>query len=121
MCGGGSERTGSGTEEAMSDRLDQFRQFMTHQVEGRLDDALAMLADDVVMIEPMTGTTTGKANVEAVMRGRPPGGDSGITWSDPALDGDTVKIVGTGAPFPVLVLVSFDAADRITKIDIGIA
>jgi hypothetical protein len=57
----------------MTSRIELFRTLMTHQVAGRLDDAVAMLADDVVMNEPMTGTATGNAAVEAVMRGRAPG------------------------------------------------
>jgi hypothetical protein len=104
----------------VADRIELFRAFMTHQTEGRLDDAIAMLADDVVMTEPMTGTSTGKAAVAAVMRNRPPGGgDMGLTWSDPEMDGDTVKLVGAGGPFPIVVQVTFGATDRITLIDIG--
>jgi hypothetical protein len=104
----------------MVDRIELFNQFMTHQVEGRLDDAIAMLADDVVLSDPMSGTSTGKAAVETTMRGRPPGGgDMGITWSEPEIEGDSVKVVGSGAPFPIVVMVDFDAADKIKKIDIG--
>jgi hypothetical protein len=103
----------------MADKIDLFRTFMTHQTEGRIDDAIAMLADDVVMNEPMTGTSTGKAAVEAVMRGRPPGGDDGLTWSEPKEDGDTVTLLGSGGPFQIAVVVGFDAADKIRSIDIG--
>jgi hypothetical protein len=106
----------------MANRIDLFREFMTHQTEGRLDDAIAMLADIVVMNEPMTGTSTGKAAVEAVMRGRPPGGgDMGMTWSEPEEHGDAVTLVGSGGPFPIQVAVSFDASNKINKIDIGVA
>ncbi len=105
----------------MPSRIDLFREFMTHQTEGRLDDAIAMLADDVVMTEPMTGTNTGKAAVAAVMRNRPPGGgDTGMTWSEPVEVGDSVRLVGAGGPFPIIVIVSFDATDEINEIDIGV-
>ena len=105
----------------MPSRIDLFTTFMTHQFEGHLDDAIAMLADDVVLTDPMTGAATGKAAVEAAMRGRPPGAsDMNLTWSEPEIDGDTVKLVGSGGPFPITVAVRFDAADRINKIDIGL-
>ena len=104
----------------MANRIDLFREFMTRQTEGRLDDAVAMLADDVVMNEQMTGTSTGKATVEAVRRGRPPGGDPGRTWSEPEEDGDTVTLIGSGGPVQMAVVVSFNAADKIRSIDIGV-
>jgi hypothetical protein len=107
----------------MARRIELFTEFMTRQMEGKLDDAVAMLADDVVLTDPMTGTASGKAAVEAVMRSRPPGGgDTGLTWSEPEMEGDTVKITGTGSPFgPVAVVVGFDGGDRINKIDIGLS
>jgi hypothetical protein len=106
----------------MASRIDLFTDFMTLQVEGKLDDAVAMLSDDVVLKDPMTGTATGKAAVEAVMRSRPPGAsDMGLTWSEPAMEGDVVQIIGTGSPFPIKVAVGFDGADKINKIDIGLS
>ncbi|MEX2245427.1 MAG: nuclear transport factor 2 family protein [Dehalococcoidia bacterium] len=106
----------------MATRIDLFRDFMTLQTEGKLDDAVAMLAGDVVLTDPMTGTATGKAAVEAAMRSRPPGAsDMNLTWSEPEMEGDTVKLIGTGSPFgPVIVVVGFDSADRISRIDIGL-
>src|SRR4051812_11898083 len=60
------------------------------------DDAIAMLADDVVSSNPMTGTQTGKAAVEAGIRGQPAGGGGfNITWGEPMVEGNTVSIVGT--------------------------
>jgi hypothetical protein len=53
------------------------------------------------------------------MRGRPPGGDDGLTWSEPKEDGDTVTLLGSGGPFQIAVVVGFDAADKIRSIDIG--
>jgi hypothetical protein len=103
-------------------RIDLFNKFMTLQMEGRLEAAVAMLADDVILTDPMTGTSTGKPAVEATMRSRPPGGgDMGITWSEPEIEGDSVKLVGTGSPFPVLVVVSFDTDDKINRIDISLS
>jgi hypothetical protein len=105
----------------MSDRIELFNRFMTHQFEGRLDDAIAMLADDVVLTDPITGTATGKPAVEAAMRSRPPGAsDAGLTWSEPVVDGDAVTLTGSGGPFPLKVVVAFDEADRIKTIDIGL-
>ena len=104
----------------MGSKIDPFRDFMTFQLEGDLDGAVAMLADDVVLTDPVTGTATGKPAVEAVIRSRPPGSSGeGMTWSEPAMEGDAVVLIGTGAPFPIRVAVRFDSADRINKIDIG--
>jgi hypothetical protein len=107
----------------MADRIEIFNTFMTLQMEGKLDDAIAMLADDVVLTDPMSGAASGKAAVEASMRSRPPGaGEMGLTWSEPAIDGDTVTLIGTGSPFgPIRVVVAFNATDKISKIDIGMA
>jgi hypothetical protein len=82
-----------------------------------------MLADDVVMSNPMTGTTTGKDALQAQMANRPAaGGDMKISWGAPEADGDGVKIVGTGSPFgPVKVVLGFNEADFISRIDIGLA
>jgi hypothetical protein len=55
------------------------------------------------------------------MRSRPPGGDTGLTWSEPAMEGDAVTLVGTGSPFPIKVVVAFDGSDKIKKIDVGVA
>jgi hypothetical protein len=106
----------------VANRTDLFTRFMTLQFGGKLDDAIAMLADDVVLTDPMTGTATGKDAVAAVMRSRPPGAsDMQLTWSAPETNGDTVKIIGSGSPFgPLNVVVRFDGADRINKIDIGL-
>ncbi|MEX2245428.1 MAG: nuclear transport factor 2 family protein [Dehalococcoidia bacterium] len=106
----------------MASKIDLARDFMALQRDGKLDDAVAMLADDVVSTNPMTGTATGKAAVEAGMRNRPAGaGGMELTWSEPEADGDTVKIIGTGSPFgPIKVVVGFDGTDKVNKIDIGL-
>jgi hypothetical protein len=106
----------------MADHIATARDYMAFQAAGKVDEAVALLADDVVISNPMTGTTTGKSAAEAGMRNRPAGGGAaGITWRDPAADGDNVKIVGDGSPFgPVRILISFNDADLITKVDIGL-
>lgn len=109
----------------MASRTDLARQYMEYQRDQKLAESLALLADDVVMSNPMTGTVTGKAALEQQMRSRPAGGGGGgmnISWSDPEEDGDAVKIVGTGSPFgPIKLVLGFNEADQINKIDIGLA
>ncbi len=106
----------------MADRIQTARDYMAFQAAGKVDEAVALLADDVVISNPMSGTTTGKAAAEAGMRTRPAGGAAaGISWREPAADGENVKIVGDGSPFgPVRILISFAADDKITKVDIGL-
>ena len=105
----------------MASRVELTRQFMELLRDGKVDEAVAMLADDVVASNPMTGTQTGKAAVEAGMRNRPAGGGAAnIQWSDPEEEGDTVKIIGTGSPFgPIKIVMGFNASDQINKFDIG--
>ncbi len=106
----------------MADRIEIAKNYMAYQGSGNIDGAVALLADDVTISNPMTGTTTGKAAAEAGMRNRPAGGGAaGITWRDPVADGDNVKIVGDGSPFgPVRILISFTGDDKIQKVDIGL-
>ena len=107
----------------MADRKELAQQYMALQRGGKIEEALAMLTDDVVASNPMTGTQTGKAAVEAGIRNRPAGAaGANIEWSEPVDEGDTVKIVGTGSPFgPIRILVGFNTDDKINKIDIGLA
>lgn len=106
----------------MADRTEIAKSYMALQGAGDVDGAVALLSDDVVISNPMSGTTTGKAAAEAGMRNRPAGGAAGgITWRDPVADGDNVKIVGDGSPFgPVRILISFTGEDKISKVDIGL-
>jgi hypothetical protein len=106
----------------MGDRKALARQYMELQRDGKIDEALTMLSDDIVATNPMTGTSTGKAAVEAGMRNRPAGGGGmELTWSEPEEEGDAVKIVGTGSPFgPIKVVMAFNAEDKINKVDIGL-
>jgi hypothetical protein len=103
-------------------RIDLARQYMEYQRDQNFDAALAMLADDVVVSNPMTGTMTGKEAVEQGMRNRPAGGAGGITWAEPQETGNMVKVVGTGSPFgDIKIEISFNSDDQISKIDIGLA
>jgi hypothetical protein len=106
----------------MADKKELARQYMELQRDNKIDESMAMLSDDVVATNPMTGTQTGKAAVEAGIRNRPQGGGAGdITWSEPAEEGGDIKIVGTGSPFgPIRILLGFDGSDKINKIDIGL-
>ncbi len=106
----------------MADRIAIARTYMEAQAAGKIEDAVALLADDVVMSNPMTGTTTGKAAAEAGMRNRPAGGGAGnITWREPVEADGAVKIVGDGSPFgPIRILVSFNDKDQIAKVDVGL-
>jgi hypothetical protein len=103
-------------------RIDLARQYMQHQRDQNFDAALAMLADDVVVSNPMTGTMTGKPAVEQGMRNRPAGAAGGITWGEPAEEGNMVKVIGAGSPFgDIKIEISFNPDDKINKIDIGLA
>jgi hypothetical protein len=106
----------------MADRKQLARQYMELQRDNKIDEAVAMLSDDVVATNPMTGTSTGKAAVEQGIRNRPAGaGGMNIEWSEPVEEGDKVKIVGTGSPFgPIRILVGFNDEDKINNIDIGL-
>ena len=54
----------------MADRTELTKTFIALSGDRKFDEAVAMLADDVTSTNPMTGTVTGKAAVEAGMRGR---------------------------------------------------
>jgi hypothetical protein len=105
----------------MADRKQLARQYMDLQRDQKIDEAVAMLADDVTSTNPMTGTATGKAAVEQGIRSRPAGGDMQLTWADPVEEGGDIKIVATGSPFgPIKVVLGFNADDKINKVDIGL-
>lgn len=107
----------------MADRKALAQQFMQLQQDRKIDEAAAMLADDVTASNPMTGVQTGKANVEAGMRSQPAGGGGfTIEWQEPTEEGDVVSIVGTGSPFgPIKIQIGFNESDKVNKIDIGLA
>lgn len=107
----------------MPSRIELARQYIGYQRERKIDELLGMLADDIVMTNPMTGSTSGKAAVEQQMRTRPAGGGGmNLTWSEPEEEGDSVKVLGSGSPFGTIkVVLAFNADDKINKIDIGLA
>jgi hypothetical protein len=108
----------------MASRVELAQQYMDHFAAQKTDETLAMMSDDVVMTSPMTGTTTGKAALQAQLAAAPQGGGGGmnINWGSPEGDGNGVKIVGTGSPFgPVKIGLGFNDADEINRIDIGLA
>ncbi|MEX2226121.1 MAG: nuclear transport factor 2 family protein [Dehalococcoidia bacterium] len=104
----------------MADRTALAKEFMALSTDRKFDDVSKMLADDVVASNPMTGAVSGKAAVEAGMRSQPEMPGMEITWSDPQAEGDNVSSVGTGLPFgPIKMTLTFNADDKINKIDIG--
>ncbi len=109
----------------MASRVELAKQYMDYQREQKLDEMLVMLAEDVVMSNPMMGTISGKEALEQQMRNRPMGGGGAmgnITWSDPEEEGESVKILGTGSPFgPIKVVLTFNPEDKINKIEAGLA
>ncbi len=108
----------------MASRVELAQQYMDHFAAQKTDETLAMMSDDVVMTNPMTGTITGKAALQAQLAAAPQGGGGGmnIAWGAPESDGDGVKIVGTGSPFgPVKIALSFNDTDQINRVDIGLA
>ncbi len=100
---------------------------MAFQTEQKLDELLEMLADDVTMSNPMTGTISGKDALAEQMKNRPMGGGGNspmgnVTWSDPEEEGDDLKVLGTGGSFGTLkILLGFNDDDKINKIEAGLA
>ncbi len=105
----------------MASKIDLAKQYMQLQQEQKREESLGMLAEDVTMTNPMTGTISGKAALQAAMANQP-AGQMQISWAEPEEDGDTVKIVGTGSPFgPIKLVLGFNGSDEINRIDIGLA
>jgi hypothetical protein len=105
----------------MASKIDLAKQYMQLQAEQKREESLGMLADDVTMTNPMTGTIAGKPALQAAMANQP-AGQMQISWSEPEEDGDTVKIVGAGSPFgPIKVVLGFNGSDQINRIEIGLA
>ena len=109
-------------ETATSNRADLAKQYLAYQQAGKVDEVLAMLADDVVVSLPMVGTTSGKAAVEKQFRARPMGGGPALKWSEPEEGGDSVRVVGSGSPFgDIRVVFTFNADGKISNVDVGLA
>lgn len=110
----------------MASRAELTKQYMGLQREQKVDEMVDMLADDVTMTNPMTGTISGKEALANQMRNPAAGGGGGggmtLEWSEPEEDGDSVKILGTGSPFGTIkIVLGFNGADKINKIDAGLA
>jgi len=100
--------------------MEVAKQFMALSADRKFDEVGALLADDVVASNPMTGAVSGKDAVMAGMRSQPEMPGMTITWSDPSAEGDTVSSVGSGLPFgPIKMTLAFNADHKINKIDIG--
>jgi len=105
----------------MATKSEIARQYIDFQHERKFDELLELLADDVSVTLPMVGTVKGKDAVGKQMKSRPPGQHT-IEWGDPESDGEGVKVVGTGSPFgPVQIVFQFDAAEKIAKVNVGLA
>ena len=108
----------------MASRSDLTKQYMDYQREQKTDEMMDMLADDVTMSSPMTGTVTGKEALKQQMQNRPAGGGGmgDIQWSDPKEDGDSVNVLGSGSPFGTLkIVLTYNSDDKISKIEAGLA
>ena len=105
------------------DHIDIVRRYIAARRDGRIEDALAFVAEDIVLINPVIGTFTGKAAVAKFWRVSPGGGarPENLTFSEPAIEGEIVRLPGVSPFGPIRILFSFNAADEITRIDIGLA
>ncbi len=115
-------------EEAhVATRIELTKRYMDHLRDQKIDELLEMLADDVMMSNPMTGTINGKDALAEQIKNRPMGGGGNspmgnITWSDPEAAGDDIQVLGTGGPMGTLkILISFNDDDQINKIGMGLA
>jgi hypothetical protein len=107
----------------MATKIELAKRYIELQRDHNTDEMIAMLADDVVMTTPMTGTVAGKAALEQQLRAAPAhGGGMTITWLEPEEDGENIKVIGTGTPFGnVKVLLSFNGDDKLARIEAGLA
>jgi hypothetical protein len=106
----------------MATKAELAKEYVALQRASKTDDMVAMLADDVEMIIPMQGTTTGKAAVEQAMRSRPGGGGAeNLTWEEPTEHDGLIQMVATGGPFgPVRLILGFNADEKVNKIEIAL-
>jgi hypothetical protein len=106
-------------DAATSTRLDLAHKYLSYQLEGKVDELLALMADDVVLNLPMFGKLSGKAAVEQQQRSRPVGGGADIAWADPAEDGETFVLAGTGGRFGgIRIALTFNDDDKVCNIDV---
>jgi len=109
----------------MATRIELAKQFIDYQLEQRVDDLVAMLAEDVTMSSPMSGAISGKDALAEQIRNMPMGSDGpmgNITWADPEAEGDDVKVLGSGSPMGTLkILLGFNDDDQVNNIEMGLA
>ena len=113
----------------MASKTELAQRYMALQRGQNFDELLEMMADDVTMSNPMTGTTNGKEALAEQMRKRPmPGGSDrrspmgNVKWSEPEEEDGDVKILGTGSAFGTLkILLAFNDDSKIVRIDAGLA
>ena len=106
----------------MATKTEVAKQYVDFQQARDFDGLASLLADDVELKMPMAGEVSGKEAVGKRLRNQP-GGDNApqLQWSDPEEDGDDIKVSATGAPFgPLSLVLSFNASEQITKINIAI-
>jgi hypothetical protein len=102
-------------------RADLARQYLGFQRENKLDELLALMADDVSLTLPMARVTSGKPAVEQQLRSRPAGGGANVEWLDPEEEGDTVTLVGTGGRFGAIRLqFTFNPENKISKVEVSL-
>jgi len=99
----------------MSARTDAAKKFMELQEKKDYDGALKLVTDDISVVAPMAGTTTGKAAVKAGWQRMPAGPK--ITWSEPKEEGDTVTMTAS-SPFGRLTMKLGFKGDLISKVEI---
>lgn len=109
----------------MASNVELAKQYMELVRERKMDEMMDLLADDVTMSNPMTGTITGKDALKQQMESQQGGGGGAmgnLTWSEPEAEGDNVKILGTGSPFGTIkIVLAFNSEGKVTKIDAGLA
>ena len=111
----------------MATRIELTKQYMEYQRDQKIDELIGVLANDVTMSSPMTGSISGKDAVAEQINNMPigRGGDGpmgNITWQDPEAVGDDVKVLGTGSPMGTLkIQLGFNDDDLINKIELGLA
>ncbi len=103
----------------MASKIELAKQYVTLRQEGKVEEMISLLAEDVVLAHPVAGTISGKTAVAQQLRARP-GGGSNVTWSDPEEAEGGVQVIGTGGQFgPIRVLLTFADDDKISKIELG--
>ncbi len=111
----------------MATRIELTKQYMDYLRDQKIDELLEMMADDVTMSNPMTGTINGKDALAEQIKNIPIGGGGNspmgdITWKDPETEGDDVKVLGTGSPMGTLkIQLGFNDDDLVNKIGMGLA